>query len=241
MNRPRSARLLVIVLVLAGVAVLALAGPASAKRRGGPAMSADGPSETQLAVRQLKQQIAAEELLIALELDGEQKAALVALVARVVEQREAKRAEHEAEAPTMKALLEDYLAEVQADGAPSGDTVEALRAFREGKRPDPEAMRAHREQTREELKSILDEEQLQTLISFRPMEAAGPTDEERAQRKEQRREHRAEMLEKHAEELDPADVEAMERMHDKRGKRHHGKRVAKELLFSPAMLEALSR
>ena len=142
MKRALAPRLLTVTLV---VLALAVAGPASAKRRGGPGMAPDGPSESHVAIRQLKQQIAAEELLIALDLDADQKVAITALVTRMVDEHEARKAEREAEAPKLQALLEDYLAEVRADGVPTTATAEALRSFRQGHRPDPEARRGDRE------------------------------------------------------------------------------------------------
>lgn len=163
------------------------------------------------------------------------------LLPRVVEEREAKNAEREAEAPKLQALLEDYLAEVQADSAPSSATVQALRSFRVERRPEPEEMRARHDQLLEELTTILDQAQLETIHSFRPMEAAGPTEEERAERREERREQRADKLQRRSEGLDPEDVEAMEQMHHQQGARRHGKRVARDILFSPAVLDALSR
>ncbi len=246
MNRPLVPHVFVLTLALVALTALVFTTPAQAKRKGGPSFDADGPTESQLAVRQLRQQIAAEELLIALGLDAEQEAALTALVTRVVEEREAKQAQREADAPKLEALLEDYLTEVQKNGSPSDGTVRALRAFREERRPDHEAMRGQREQVREELKSILGEPGMQALAGFRPMEDVGPTEEEREARRSERREHRAEKLERRAEELDrdppsPEEMERMDRKRHERGERHHARRIVRDVLFSRAMLDALTR
>ena len=241
MKRALSSRLLLTTLALTALAVLTLAAPASAKRKGGVGPGVDGPSENEIAVRQLRQQIAAEELLIALDLSGEQKASLTALVTRMVGEREAKKAQRDADAPKLQALLEDYLAEIQADGAPSATTAQALRSFHEQRRPEPEEKRGVHEQVREELTGSLDKSQLQTLRDFRPMQAAGPTEEERGERREARRERLEERHGKLDEKFDPEDVEAMEEMHRDKGVRQHTKRVVREVLFSRPMLDALTR
>ena len=241
MKRPVPSRILVLTLTFSALALLVLAGPASAKRRGGPAMQADGPTDSQLAVHQLRQQIAAEELLIALDLSREQRASLTALVTRMVEEREAKNAAREADTPKLEALLQDYLAEVRADGAASQATAEALKSFREARRPEPEELRERHEQVREELTGLLDPAQLEALRDFRPMRAAGPSEDERAERREARRERLEKKHHEMAEGLDADDMEEMQQMRRDKGERKNTRRILREVLFSRAMLDALAR
>ena len=73
------------------------------------------------------------------------------------------------------------------------------------------------------------------------MQAAGPTEEERGERREARRERLEERHGKLDEKFDPEDVEAMEEMHRDKGVRQHTKRVVREVLFSRPMLDALTR
>ena len=73
------------------------------------------------------------------------------------------------------------------------------------------------------------------------MRAAGPTDDERAERRGARQERLEERHEKMEERLDPEDVEAMEEMHERRSGRRHTVQVVREVLFSRAMLDALTR
>lgn len=224
---------------LAAVALLsmALVAPASARKRGG----GDGiaPSEQEQAVHQLRQQIAAEELAVALNLSKDQRRALATVVADAVAQREAHRAERATKAGEVQEILEDYLAEVQRDGAVSEATAQSLRTFRADNRPDPEARRAARKDTKASLQEILSEEQQQTLRDFRPMSAAGPTDEERAERRSERSERVRGNLEERG--FDADDMEAMHEMKEQRGERKHTRRVVRDVLFSPAFLNALSR
>lgn len=190
---------------------LSLAAPAVAKRgRAG----GEEPTESQQAVHDLRKQIGAEELLVALNLSDEQAEELAALVAGVVSEREAKQAERTENAPELEGLLERYLAEVRSDGEPSAATIEALTTMREANGPDREARRAARTETREALAAILDEEQMETMKEFRPMAAVRP---ERG--------------------VEGEDDEG--RHHARRARRGH--RGAARILFSPEMLAVLQR
>ncbi|MCP4869866.1 MAG: hypothetical protein GY898_14240 [Proteobacteria bacterium] len=227
--------------VLATVAVLSLAlvAPASARKRGGQGMA---PTEAEQAVHSLKQQIAAEELVVALDLDTGQKSALAEVVADAVAQREAHRAEKAGKAIQVQDLLEDYLAEVQRNGAVSEDTAQALREFRAANRKDPEAHRDARQDTKASLQAILSEDQQQTLRDFRPMSAVGPTDEERAERQARRSQRSERVREKAGERgFDADDIEAVRQMREQRGERKHTRRVVRDVLFSAAFLDALTR
>jgi hypothetical protein len=233
-------RIALMTLLTTALLALTFASPALAKRRGGPpVMDADGPSESEVAIRTLKRTIAAEELVLALDLTPEQKTELAALVDEVVQEREAKRAQREADAPQLQELLEDYLAELRSSGAASDKTVEALSAFRQSHRPDKEAMRGKHEGTRDAMKSILEPDQLEALRDFRPMQAAGPSDEEIEAMQAERRERRAEKIEReHDRGPSPEEMDEMHR-EGKDRKRVH--RTVKEVLFTAEMLEVLSR
>ncbi len=215
--------------ILAVVALLSLTlvAPATAKRKrgGGPEFE---PTAEQQAVHQLKRQIAAEELAVALNLSKAQRTALADVVADMIAERETRHAERAAKAGQLEDLLEDYLAEVQKNGAVSEETAQALRAFKAEHKPDPEARRAMHSELKTQLESILSEEQREALQSFRPMSAVGPTDAERAERRE-RFQERAERR----------GFDAEERMEKRQ--RKHTRRMVRDVLFSAEFLDVLTR
>lgn len=222
-------------LVLVALLGLSLAMPAVAKKRGAGAK--DGPTKDQIAVRQLKQQIAAEELAAALALSDDQNASLVELVSEAVTRRASHKEERQSRAPELRELLEDYLADVQEGGEASDASVEAIRSFREANKPKPEEHKEAREDVRERLKEILTEGQLAVLQDFRPMSAVGPDPE----RQEQRGERRKRRGEKVRERMGDEDFEEIKARQQKRKQRKKARRTVREVLFSEAMLEVLQR
>lgn len=224
-----------IAIVCAFLGVL-LSGSAIARKRGGPGPGFE-PTESQKAIGELKQEIAALELYNALALDGEQEAALATLIGDAIAEREAHQAARQAAAPELEGLLQDYLAELKADGAPSDATVTALKEFRQANRPEKGAKKDKRQEMRAALESILNEDQLATLQGFRPMMAAGPSPEEM----EQRRERRMEQVRERADERGVS-PERAERFAERRGEkrdRQRGKHAVKRVLMSPAFLALL--
>jgi hypothetical protein len=209
------------------------AGPADARKRGGFGPEHE-PTEAQKAVHALRHEIAVHELYLALDLSPDQKASLAEIVADVVGQKAQRQEERAAEAPRLAALLEDWLAEVQSTGAPSASTVSAVRALREARRDD-------REDPRARLESVLTDDQGEVLRSFRPMAAAGPSDEERAERRDARRGELVERAERRGISEDRAGDRIDERM--EKGGRHHDRQAAmqnvRQLLFSEEMLALL--
>lgn len=206
---------------------------------GGPGAGGP-PTEAELAVHELRHEIAVIELYNALALDDEQRAALAPIVADVVAEREAHRAERAATAATAEGLLEDYLAEVKKSGAPSPRTVAALKALRQDRRPDDgerEAMRDQREEVREQVLALLTEEQVAVLQDFRPMADVAPSPEEMAERHAERRDRVQERVGERGGDVDKAG-ERFDRISERRGDRR-GLHMAKMLLFSPEMLELL--
>ena len=214
-----------------------LSGSAIARKRGGFGPGIE-PTESQKAIHSLKAEIAAVELYNALALDADQQTALAEVISGVIAEREARQAARQANAPELEGLLQDYLAEVKKDGAPSDATVAALKDFRAANKPEKGAGKEKREQVRETLQSILSEEQLETLHGFRPMAAAGPSPEEM----EQRRERRGEQLRERATERG-FDAERAERRMEHRGdkrERRRGKQMVKRVLMSPEFLDLLN-
>jgi hypothetical protein len=216
------------------------AGPADARKRGGFGPEHE-PTEAQKAVHALRHEIAVHELYLALDLSPDQKASLAEIVADVVGQKAQRQEERAAEAPRLAALLEDWLAEVQSTGAPSASTVSAVRALREARRDDREDPREARQEIRARLESVLTDDQGEVLRSFRPMAAAGPSDEERAERRDARRGELVERAERRGISEDRAGDRIDERM--EKGGRHHDRQAAmqnvRQLLFSEEMLALL--
>ncbi|MCO4770443.1 MAG: hypothetical protein KDA24_10480 [Deltaproteobacteria bacterium] len=222
---------------LLGSAVL-FAGPAAARKGGGDGAE---PTAAQKEVRSLKHQISVTELFFALNLDAEQQASLADLIAPAIAEREAKQAARAADAPRLAGLLDDYLADVQGGGEPGATTVAALKAFREEERGDRDTKRDQRKEMKASLQSILTDDQQETLRTFRPMVDLGPSEEERAERKEARQDE----LNERARSRGMDDEMAAERM-DRRAERGRhlrerrgGKRNVRGLLFSAEMLELL--
>jgi len=214
---------------------LSLAMPAMARR--GPSAGSDAPSEDQLEVRKLRQQIAAIELLDALALDEEQREALTELVADVVGQKAEAKEQRESRASELREILEDYLSQVQKQGTPKDSTVEDLRTFREEKRSQNEGRKETRKNIAQQLKDTLSQEQMEVLQSFRPMSSVG-ADPDRQEAREERRERREEKIRTR---FGDERAEKFEAKREKRGDRKRARKVARTVLFSEAMLEALQR
>ncbi len=211
-------------------------GTAIARKRGGPGPGME-PTESQQAVRQIRHEIAALELFNALDLDASQQSALAELIGDVVAGREAHQAARQAAAPQLEGLLQEYLAELKKSGEPSDDTIAALKEFKEANRPDRDAKKDQRKEIRSQLEAILSDTQRETLESFRPMASAGPSAEERAER----RERRDSRIREHAEERGVS-ADRAERFADKRGQRRergHARKTVKGVLMSPEFLALL--
>jgi hypothetical protein len=221
-----TATLTLVVLLAFSLAVPAIARRASSVDR-------DGPSEDQIAVRQLRQQIAAEELAVALELDEEQTEAMVDLVSEGVTVRASLKADREAAAPEHRELLGEYLRDIQKRGEARATTSEALREFREANRPEKTERKSRRKEVAARLKEILSEEQLAVLASFRPMtsvKGSGQAQNERPDRRgrdETRTEGRTDRGNRND--------------HQDRGQRRKTRKMVRKVLFSEAMLEVLQR
>jgi hypothetical protein len=219
---------------------LTLIAPAAARKHG--AAAGMEPTAQEQAVHQLRQQIAAEELAVALALSADQRDALAAVIADLIAQREARHAERTDKAADLQELLEDYLAEVQKNGSVSEETAQALRQFRAANRPDPENRRAMHREIRDALQRILTEAQRELLQEFRPMSAAGPTDAER----EERRTHREQQIRERGGDRRErgAQSERSDERHEmrrERGERKHTRRVVRDVMFSVEFLDVLSR
>jgi len=226
----------------AALACTLLLTPRADAHKGGASGPSVEPTEAQKAVRSLKQEIAVLELFNSLQLSSDQKTALSDLVTEVVAERQTKQSRRAELAPKLEKLLRTYLADVERNGKPSENTLDALSELRTKNKPDRESQRTARQNITAELESILSDEQTNTLRSFRPMAAAGPSDEERAERKE----HRRERLREHAEEKSGGDERVEERVDQrmdrgmKRRGQEMGRRNVRGLLFSEAMLDLLS-
>lgn len=218
------ASLTIVVLLAFSLAVPAVA------RRASP-VDRDEPTEDQLAVRQLRQEIAAEELAVALALDPDQTDALSTLVSEGITVRARLKQNREASAPEYRELLEDYLREVQKRGKARAETAEALREFRDANRPEKAERRAQRKEVGARLKEILNEDQLAVLASFTPLRAGTvPAPDEETSDRPRRRER------------DEAGTDrGGRRDHKDRGQRRKARKVVRTVLFSEAMLEVLQR
>lgn len=229
-------------LALSAVLASSLVFAASADaRKGGGAGPGVEPTEAQKAVHSLKHDIAVLELFNALQLSADQKTALSGVVTDVVAVQQTRQAERAENAPRLQALLTTYLTEVKRSGEPSAKTLQALSDMRAENKPDREGQRAARQEVKAELGSVLSEEQVEVLRSFRPMAAAGPSDEDKAERHEQRRERLSQRAEQRGVEGERAEGivdQRMERSMKRRG-REMGRHNAKKLLFSQAMLDLL--
>jgi hypothetical protein len=207
---------------------LSLAMPALARRA--PPVDTAGPTAVQIAVRQVRQQIAAEELAGALALDAEQADAMVALISEGISLRSAKKEARAANAPELLELLEDYLGDVQKRGEPREATAEALREFREANRPQKGERKALRKEAVSRLREILSEEQLAVLANFKPMSAVSGNSEDQATERRRR-----------------GDRDEAERERGSDGQRHvrrqrkKARKMVRRVLFSEAMLEVLQR
>ena len=233
---PRRIPTLMSLALICAFAGALFAGTATARKRGGPGPGME-PTESQQAVRAIRHEIAALELFNALDLDASQQTALAEVIGDVVAEREAHQAARQAAAPQLEGILQDYLAELKKNGEPSDDTIAALKEFKEANRPDREAKKEQRKDIRGQLEAILSEDQRETLRSFRPMAAAGPSAEERAERRERREQRIREGAEERG-----VSPERAERFADKRGERRergHAHKTVKGLLMSPEFLALL--
>jgi len=206
---------------------LSLAMPALARRA--PSVDQDGPTPDQIAVRQVRQQIAAEELAVALALDEDQADALVELIAEGITARAAKKEARAANAPELLELLEDYLGDVQKRGEPREATAEALRDFREANRPQKGERKALRKEAVSRLREILSEEQLAVLASFRPMSAVAPTRDDSRERPQR------------GDRSEAGQEREGRSQHKARKQRKKARKLVRRVLFSEAMLEVLQR
>ncbi len=170
MNRP--------LLLLAGagalaVAAFALPSPTQALPPSGDIGPHFEPSEDEVAVRKLRQQIAAQELVAALDLSQEQRAELASVLTEVRSQRdeaqETAREQHAVRASALRPILQTYQKELSSKGEVSEDTFARLEEFRREFRPDRRERRERRGEAREAIASVLTEAQAETLRNFRPL------------------------------------------------------------------------
>lgn len=211
------------------IAVALFAAPASARRGGGGPGGAE-PTPEMKAAHSLRTQIVATELHQALNLDPEQASQLATLIREATARQAAHRAERQAAAPELVGILEDYLADVQANGVPSAETAAALQAFREDNRPEPGERKEVRGAMREQIQALLSEAQLEALRDFRPslMPEPGPEDGQQGERLERRRRG------------DGPDRERGEAKGERGERRHRqGARHLRKVLMSPEMLQLL--
>lgn len=226
------------------IALGLLASPATAKKRGAADTSFE-PSEDQKAVHALQKQIAAAELAQALGLDAEQTTTLRSLIGQVLAEQEAHRTARAADAPELRSILEDYLAELRSAGQPSQSTTESLAAFKAAKEADREARQEEKGDLHEQLRSLLDEDQREALMAFEPSVRLGPGPEGRQERRMERRERRTKgddgearrMRGPRGEDSEPS-PEMMER-HERRRQHQTVRRIVRHLLLSQEMLDAL--
>ncbi len=231
------------------IALGLLAAPAIAKKRG-PAGNAE-PTEDQKAVHALQKQIAATELAQVLALDAEQKTTLRGLVGQIVAEQTARKAEHADEAPELRAILEDYLAELKKSGQVSQGTADALAAFKAGKEADKEAKGEAMRALHDSIRDLLDEDQKEALMAFEPSVRLGPGPEERRERRTERRERRSqrdrgdrgdrEIRRERGPEGD-GDFEPspeMRERHQRRMQHRKARQLVRHLLLSQEMLDAL--
>jgi len=214
---------------------LSLALPAMARRSA--SVDTEGPTEDQIEIRQLRQQIAAEELAIALDLNEDQRESLTELISEAVARRATHKEERQSKTPELRDLLEDYLSQIQKRGSARESTIEALRAFREANRPPKDERGEQRKEFGGKLKDILSEEQMAVLREFRPMSTVGP-DPERAEAREGRREQREDAMRKR---FGDEDFEQVRAKKEKRHQRRKTRKLVRRVLFSEAMLDALQR
>jgi len=188
------------------------------------------PSEDLTAIRSLRRQIAAEELAGALQLSDVQTTEVITLINEVKALKEERRGQRASAEPQLRALLEDYLDEVQQMGAASAQTIADIKALRQGSRPHPEQRGENRRMLRDRLGKILTEEQAKALRSFRPMAGVRGEQHDKSGRRAERQQ---------------PDV-ALDRRgargttQGKAGNKGKMKRVARVLL-SDEMLDVLSR
>jgi len=131
----------------------------------------------------LRKQIVATELVMALELSVEQKGQLADLVSEALATREQRKKQRAQRAVEARPLLEDYLDDLQSDGAASEASSSALRDFVGQRREARPEHKQQRHELRERFRTILSEDQLDTLRTFRPMASGRPAadhSEERA-------------------------------------------------------------
>ncbi|MEE2828235.1 MAG: hypothetical protein VX498_03520 [Myxococcota bacterium] len=232
MTRPVRQSIFVLLTLLLS---LSLALPAVAKKRS--RLGTDSPTEDQLAIRDLRQKIAAEELAASLALTTEQEEALAEVVSQTVERRAAHKSERRARAPELRTLLEDYLREVQEDGTASEASAEAIRAFRAANKADRSSNKELREGARDQLREILTEDQLGLLKDFRPMSQVG-RDKSARQDQQQGRKARSKRLRERVGDENFEELRAMQRQGQERRKTRS---MVRKVLFSEAMLEILQR
>ena len=132
------------------------------------------PSEDARAIRSLRRQIAAEELAAALQLSDSQKVEVVALITEHQARKAARRAQRSGSEAQARALLEDYLDEVQRAGSASAPTIADLQGLRSAHRHSPGQRGEGRGELRQRMRTILSEQQVNTLRSFRPMPELRP-------------------------------------------------------------------
>jgi len=205
-------------------------GSADARRAKAAPVGEFQPSEDLKAIRGLRRQIAAEELAAALQLSDTQTMEVITLIQEVKAFKAARRGQRESGEPQMRALLEDYLDEVQQLGAASEQTIADIKALRHDNRPSQGKRGENRRMLRERLGEILTEEQAKSLRSFRPMAGLRGDQDEKRRRRAQRHEQGG----------DHDGASSLGRTRKKASDKGKMKRTA-HVLLSDEMLKLLSR
>jgi hypothetical protein len=240
-------------LLLSFAAVALLAGTAVGKPHNKRSFEA---TDDMKAVHTLTKQIAATELAQALNLDGEQKTTLKGLITDIVAKKKAMKEQRSADAPELRALLEDYLVEVQTEGQPSQATADALASLKADKQAQREAKGEEGRELHDKLQDLLDEDQKQALMAFEPSVQLGPGPEGRKERRMERRERRGDRGERTrgergersrgergqrtrgGEDFEPSPE--MKERHEARMQHRKARHIVRQLLLSEEMLGALN-
>jgi len=193
------------------------------------------PSEDKKAIQLLRRQIAAEQLATALQLSDSQAADVIVLIREVQDHKRARRQQRQRGEAHLRALLEDYLDQVQRGGAADEQIIADLKELRQANRPEPGQGRANRRDVRERLLSILTEQQLSALRSFRPMAGLRGDREGESGRKRAHRDSEGLQAD------NARGVNRKARKQAKAGRKAKKKKRIARVLMSDEMLAVLSR
>jgi hypothetical protein len=193
------------------------------------------PSEDKKAIQLLRRQIAAEQLAGVLQLSDSQAADVIVIIQEVQAHKRARREQRQRGETHVRALLEDYLDQVQRSGEADEQTIADLKELRQANRAEPGQGRANRREVRERLRSILTEQQISALRSFRPM--AGLRGDKTGDRGHKRARRDSEGVQAE----DSRGAYRQERQQAKTGRQGKKKKRIARVLMSDEMLAVLSR